>query len=211
MTDPQWTTQMVRELFAVLYGGHRDADGRWHPDTREAARRRRVSQRTIQRWLHGDDHAPAAIPATHLAAILRRRRVRRADLRREELQRARQDKMLQRAGLGRGRGNLKADYADRGWLDKHIVLILEDQHRPLRRVAVVRDDATTRKRTERGARLIDIIYADNKFLAERTRYQILADVEPWRLRLPPTHVKQGHTQVWLASAPLPHLPVHVGR
>lgn len=206
MSGPQWSTDAVRDLFTVIYGGHRDDDGQWHPDTHEAARRRRVSVRTIQRWLHDDGGHPG-IPSRQLAAILRDRRPRRRDLRREELQRERQIKMLERAQLGRGRGRLKADFGDRGWLDRHLILVLEDENRPLRRLAVVRDSQGTRTRAARGARIVDVAVADNKFLAERTRYELLEAVAPWRLRL--SSVRQGHTQVWVTSAPMPTLPVHI--
>lgn len=198
-----WTPDLTRELLCVIYGGHRDSSGRWQPDTAAVARHRRVSRRTAQRWAK-------VLPAEQLASILDRRRPRRATLRREELQLARQHKMLRRAELGRGRGNIK-EYGPQGWLDQHLVLVLEDNHRPLRRVAVVRDTSAGRRRAARGAHVVDVVLADNKFLAERTRYEILAKVQPWRLHLPATKVTEGHTQVWLAGAPLPTLPVHMDR
>jgi hypothetical protein len=208
-TPTAWTADLVRELFVVLYGGHRDEHGRWHPDTAEAARRRRVSVRTIQRWLHGNPDGAPSIPPARLEAIVHRRRPRARDIRREQLQLARQQKMLERAGLGRGRGNLRADYATSGWLDKHLVLILEDETKPLRRITVVRDDQATRTRAARGARIVDVAVAENKFLAERARYELLEQLGPYRLMLGTNKVPKGHTQVWLASAPLPTLPVHI--
>lgn len=204
-----WDVAAVRDLFCVLYGGHRDRGGVWHPDVRQAARRRRVSPRTIQRWLHDRGDGRASIPRKQLAAIVARRRVRRADLHREDLQRIRQEKMLERESLGRGRGNLKADYGETGWLERHLVLVMEDTRRPLRRVAVVKDTLAARRRAERGAVGVDVVVARNKFLAERTRYEYLAAVAPWRIMLPDRSVPSGHTQVWLASAPLPTMPLNV--
>ncbi|WP_419708023.1 hypothetical protein [Promicromonospora sp. NFX87] len=204
-----WDATAVRELFCVLYGGHRDSHGEWHPNVHEAARRRRVSVRTVQRWLKARDDGQASIPPAQLAAITGRRRVRRSDLRREELQRMRQKKMLEREALGRGRGNLRADYSETGWLEPHVVLVLEDTQRPLRRIAVVKDSQTARRRATRGATVVDVSVARNKFLAERTRYEYLEAVGPWRIMLPGRSVPTGHTQVWLASAPLPTTPLNI--
>lgn len=199
-----WTTELVRELFVVVYGGARDRNGSWHPNVKEAARRRRVSARTIQRWLRGN---PPGIPDKQLQAILRRRRPKLSTLRREHLQAQRAVKMLQRAELGRGRGNIN-EYADNGWLDQHLLLIVESKTSPVRHVTVIRDDKATRARAMHGVNLVDVVVADTKFDADALRYEILSAVGPWRLR--GSSSTFAGTQGWLASAPMPQTPVHVG-
>jgi hypothetical protein len=203
--DPsQWTGELVRELLVVLYGGRRARTGAWIPDPAVVGRWRRVSAATVRRWTrHG---APAAIPVHELEAILRRRRPRAATVRREQLQAARSQKMRERATLGRGRGNL-SEYSERGWLDQHRVLVLEDNDRPLRRVVVVRDEAALLRRATAGARVVDVAIADSKFAGDALRYQLLDEVGPWRLELPAKKAPRGHTQVWLASAPATELPL----
>ena len=62
----------MRELLTVVYGGHRARSGAWVPDLAEVARRRRVSIRTVQRWM--TPTSPPAIPTAHLQAIWGRRR-----------------------------------------------------------------------------------------------------------------------------------------
>jgi hypothetical protein len=203
--DPsQWTGELVRELLVVLYGGHRSRSGAWVPDAAAVRRRRRVAAATVRRWTrHG---SPVAIPTRELEAILRRRKPRATTLRREQLQDVRSQKMRERAGLGRGRGNIR-EYAERGWLDQHRVLVLEDEHRPLRRVVVVRDEPTLIRRAIAGARIVDIAIADSKFAGDALRYGLLREVRPWRLELPTKKAPRGHTQVWLASAPASELPL----
>lgn len=196
----------MRELLVVIYGGHRWRTGSWIPDVSAVGRRRRVTPATVRRWTrHG---SPPAIPVRELEAILRRRRPKVATLRREELQAARTKKMRERANLGRGRGrgNLK-EYADRGWLDQHRVLVLEDKARPLRRVVVIRDEPELIRRATTGARIVDIAIADSKFAGDGLRYALLREVGPWRLELPAKTAPRGHTQMWLASAPITELPL----
>jgi hypothetical protein len=200
----QWTGELVRELLVVLYGGHRSWTGSWVPDAAAVARRRRVARGTVRHWTrHG---SPIAIPVAELDAIVRRRRPKASTLRRERLQADRTQKMRERASLGRGRGNL-TEYAERGWLDQHRVLVLEDEGRPLRRVVVVRDEPALIRRATAGARLVDLAIADSKFAGDALRYQLLQEVGPWRLELPTKKAPRGHTQVWLASAPVGELPV----
>lgn len=211
MTPPTtgpWSAQLVRELFVVLYGGHQDHAGIWHPDLHEVARRRRVSQRTVQRWIRDVDGV-AGIPAKQLDAILARWRPRRRTVHREELAQAQTVKKIERSGLGRGRGNLR-EYGDQGWLEQHLVLVIEDNDRPLRRIAVVRDDAAIRRRAARGGHIVDVVIASSKFTGDAMRHQILQAVQPWRLELTGRKVPRGHTQVWLASAPLPPTPLQAG-
>lgn len=213
MNLEQWTPDLVRELLTVVYGGTRDEDGRWHPDIAQVARRRRVARSTVRRWISG---AQLAIPPARLEPILRRRRPLRRVLHQEELQHRRNLKLLERAALGRGRGNLQ-EYAGRGWLDQHLVLVLEDPERPLRRIAIVRDQRRARQDAARGARIVDVTLADTKFAAEQVRHEILTAVEPWRVVVPPPGKRgpgterrgRGHTQTWLASAPLPPTPLQV--
>lgn len=200
----QWTGELVRELLVVTYGGHRSRGGAWIPDAAAVARRRRVAPATVRRWTrHG---SPIAIPVRELESILRRRRPKAATLRREDLQAARTDKMRERAGLGRGRGNL-SEYAERGWLEQHRVLVLEDQRRPLRRVVVIRDEPALVRRATAGTRVVDVAIADTKFAGDALRYGLLREVGPWRLELPAKKAPRGHTQVWLASAPITELPL----
>lgn len=202
-----WTPDLVRELLVVVYGGHYDAsDGLWRPDVHEVARRRRVSVRTVQRWVRGNED-DVAIPQAQLDAILARRRPQRKTLAREQLALRELERKRARAGLGRGRGNL-AEYARLGWLDPHKVLVVEDSGRPLRRPVVTIDSPKARARAlHGGGKVVDLLVAEDKFAAEAWRYRLLDAVAPWRLQLPASKVVEGRTQVWLSSAQLPVIPL----
>ncbi|WP_298462039.1 hypothetical protein [uncultured Cellulomonas sp.] len=206
MDVTQWDGQLVRELLVVLYGGHHSRTGGWVPEAGAVGRYRKVSARTVRRWTRPG--SPAAIPARVLEAMLARRQPRAATLRREQLQADRTEQMRVRAGLGRGRGNLQ-EYAARGWLEQHRVLVLEEAALPLRRITVVRDDPTLVRRAVSGSRVVDLAIADTKFAGDALRYRTLNEVRPWRLELSTRQVAgtRGRTQVWLASAPLSQLPL----
>lgn len=205
--DPAlWDGQLVRELLTVVYGGHQAPSGAWVPDLAEVARRRRVSARTVQRWM--TPTSPPAIPTRHLQAIWGRRRPTTTLLHREQLLAARLDTLATRGRLGRGRGNLEADYARLGWLEPHRLLVVDDDHRPLRRALITRDDPTTTRRATRGTHTVDLVIADTRPAAEALRLQLLATLTPWRIVLTgPRTPTTGHTHTWLPTAPLPALPL----
>lgn len=203
--DPKlWTNALVRELLTAVYGGYHHRNGTWVPDIAHVARRRKVAQSTVRRWTkHG---STLSIPVPRLDAIVRAHRPKTSTLQRERLQAQRTDLSLQRGRLGRRRGNL-AEYRGRGWLDQHRVLVLEEPDTPLRRVVVVRDEPSLIRRVVRESRIVDITIADSKFAGDQIRYWLLDMVRPWRLELPKRKHPRGHTQVWLAGAPMPDLPL----
>lgn len=206
--QPRWTVALVRDLLVVIYGGRRDDDDVWQPNLAHAARRRRRDVNDVATWVNGDPDGPSPIPTQELTAILRRRRVHRDTVHRETLAHQHTLNILNRAQLGRGAGNI-TEYADRGWLDTHLLLIVESNTLPLRRAIVTRNTPATRHRSTRGAREIDVAIADSKFAADIARFELLRSVAPWRLELPSTKVATSHTQIWLASAPLPMIPLRI--
>lgn len=203
--DPgDWTGQLVRELLAVIYGCHQTRKGSseaWVPDWAAVAHRRRISQRTAQRWT--TPGAPPTIPTHQLTAIISPRRPTARQLHTEQLQAARIEQIAARARLGRSRGRLPADYAHTGWLEPHRLLITEDNHQPLRRALIVRDNPTLIHRATRRAHIIDLVLTDTRWTAQRHQLTLLTTLTPWRITPPTTH----HTGTWLASAPLPDLPL----
>lgn len=197
----RWTVRQLREYLTVLYGGRLRPDG-WYPDTSTVARRRHVSPSTVRRWIRGDADDTAPIPAKRLRALTRGYRVRPATRERERLELLRLEKMEQRARLGRGRGNLR-EYDRIGWLDPHVVLILDQPDRPIRRAAVARSEHRAVTRARSGYRLVHTIRCKDRFAALRIRHEILDHVAGDRIELPPTRMSKGRTQIWLAGAPLP--------
>lgn len=196
-----YTVRQLREFLTVLYGGTQRTDS-WYPHTATVAKRRHVHPNSVRRWIKGELDDPAPIPQARLRLLLRGYQVTRATRTREHHERDRLEVMAQRQRLGRGRGNLK-EYRRLGWLDPHSVLIIEDHNRPLRRITVTRANPTTVTRAIAGGHLVHTIREPDRFAAERTRHTILAAVDDDRIQLPRTRLDRGHTQVWLAGAPLP--------
>lgn len=194
-----WTVRMVRELLAGLYGGRRLPDGSWYPHTQLVAQRRHVSPRTVQRWIAGELDEPAPIPHRRLGAIRKGHTITRAMRERETWERANLEQISTRKRLGRGRGNLN-EYLDRGWLQPHLLLILQHPQRPLRRVAVTRAGLDNVARSQSGMQIVEIRQYEDRFTADLARLDLLAAVDPYRILL---HTPKGKTRHWLTSAPEP--------
>ena len=195
-----YTVRQLREFLTVLYGGTQLPDG-WYPHTATVARRRHVHPSSVRRWINGELDHPAPIPEARLRLLLRGYQVTKATRTRERHEQERLEVMAQRQRLGRGRGNLD-EYRRLGWLDPHSVLIIEDHNRPLRRITVTRASPATVTRAIAGGHLIHTIREPERFAAQRTRHAILTAVDDDRIQLPRTRLNRGHTQIWLAGAPL---------
>jgi hypothetical protein len=174
-----------------------------------------VTVPTVRRWLRTPpDRAPlSAARALQLAATVAPNDETRT---RERLDVEHAEEQLRRLALGRGRGGMQEQYRDTGWLDPHVVAILELPYRPprpgpdvplVRRVAVTRASLETVDRMQRGVDLVDFTSTPlpNRFAATLLRAQILQQVNPWRLVCSSrsvARVEKGHTRAWLSPAPL---------
>ena len=162
-----------------------------------------VSPRTVRRWLHDEPDRPT-VPARRRPQILAAVRPSERTRTRELLSLQHADQGLRRIRLGRRRGNL-AQYDTTGWLHPHTVVVLELPERGLCRVAVTRDSPPTADRIRRGTEVLDHVTVSNRFAAVVVRFALLAEVDPWRVEAGPDFLSKGHTQLWLAAAPLPAL------
>lgn len=164
-----------------------------------------VSARTVRRWLRDEPGRPT-VPAQRLEQVLAALRPTEITRTRERLEREHAEQGLRRIRLGTRRGNL-AQWTDTGWLQPHTVAVLEVPDSGLRRVAVTRDSAATAPRIRRGVHLLDQVTVSSKFAAAIIRQGVLTHADGWRMEAGPAVVARGHTQVWLAQAPLPSLEV----
>lgn len=196
-----WSVREVREAMTVIHGGTQREDGSWYPDTARAASRYQVTRRTIERWIAGEQDAAARIPAKRLASLVGRRRPSSTQLRKEDVARRQWANRRVRRNLGRGAGNL-AEYSTLGWLDPHLVAVVQEAHSPLCRVIVTRDAPDTKRRQTKGMVIRSRTTVRDKVDGESIRYEVLRLMQPWRMEVGPTRLSKGYTQTWLSSGPL---------
>jgi transcriptional regulator with XRE-family HTH domain len=170
------------------------------PDTRAAAAALGVSQRTVQRWLHGTARNLAKVPAERLRQIHEfglpdpetlAQESKTADYAREA---------IARIALPKGRGVLPA-WQRQNWLEPHIVAVLELPDRKLRQVGVARVAGRSSDELRKRGEWSDWTVVQSRFHATVLAHELLTSLTPWRIKSPAGWVKRGPTQTWLADAP----------
>jgi hypothetical protein len=96
-------------------------------------------------------------------------------------------------------------WQERHWLEPHLVAVLELPAFRLRQVAVSRASDRTLSDLRKRGRVRSSTTVPTRFHATALAYELLQQIDPWRVQTPPGVVKQGRTQTWLASAPAPKL------
>lgn len=200
-----WSVREVRELLSVLHGGRRRHDGSWYPLTSAIADAHGVSRRSVERWLAGDAASRAPIPTGRLEALLAQHRPTPKALRREDYERNEVREKRARRQLGRSRGNLQ-ELQHLGWLEPHLVAIVQEDHSPLRRVLTTRLGSKSQRTQQRGVTVLSELEVPDRIDAESIRYELLRLIDPWRIAVDSERLPRGGTQVWLESAPLLPLP-----
>lgn len=203
-----WTVHRTALVLALTFGLNR----RGRPDTTTAAGALGVSQRSVQRWLHGEpDDRPHISPAHH-RDLWQLSRPAEPSLRQEELTAAHARESLARIKLPKRRGILAA-WRHQRWLEPHMVGVLELPQLGVRQVAVSRVGDRTVQEMRRRGQVVDFTVVDTRFHATVLTHALLRRLDPWRIQLPAGLVKQGHTRAWTTDAPtidLDHLAVTEG-
>ena len=182
----------------VIFG----ANARGGPDTRAAAKGLGVSQRTVQRWLHGQDRWRAKIPDSRLREILWLIRPDEQVLRAE---RYAADYARDAVKCIRGRRGILPAWRKQHWLDPHLVVVLRLHNLGLHQVVVSRGSSRAMQELRRRGVVVDETTVDSRFHGTALAHELLQAVDPWRAVSSPALVKQGHTQTWMPDAPVPDL------
>lgn len=200
-----WSVREVRELLTVLHGGRRRADGTWYPNTAAVAAAHKVSRRSVERWIAGSATHRAPMPHHRLEALLSEHRPTEKTLRREAYERSEVAEKRLRRQLGRGRGNVE-ELQRLGWLDRHLVAIVQEDAGPLRRILTTRLGSKSQRTQQRGVTVLSELEVHDRINAESIRYEVLRLITPWRIQVSSERIARGGTQTWLESAPL--IPLH---
>jgi transposase-like protein len=165
-----------------------------------------VSEATIRRWLRTpDDAGHPALPASHLEQLLTLIRPTARTRLQDEMDADQAHKALDRLNLGRGGGGMIGQYDATGWLEPHLVMILDVPGTGLRRATVTRANARLTTRARRGGDVVDFTSAlPTRWHAVLARLRLLRLVDGWRVQAAPgIVVPRGHQKLWVAAAPLP--------
>lgn len=196
---PRWTRKRLVDMLGHCYG----FTARGAVDTAAVAEHLAVSQRTVQRWMRGTNRQKAAIPAHRLHELLRAPA--ETELRsRQQAEYARE--AITQLALPKGRGILPA-WRKQGWLDPHVVTVIEVAGQPWRQVVVSNGKARSMAETKRRGNVVDVTTVPTRFHAVVLAHEVMELVKPWRVHPLPRILAQGRTQVWTQDAPAVDLSV----
>jgi transcriptional regulator with XRE-family HTH domain len=218
-THRDWTIEELRLAARLTF----NPDGRDDLNVAALAEAVGVSDRQVRRWLSGQ-----ARPTRETAQRLRAALLPPADV----LQRQDDDARNARAALlelaghddidsdgsaGAGFNARTAMWAERGWLDQHLLLVVANPDLGYTRAGAV-FAAPTRVRAlletqprpaslpQRQWQVLDAYATPTRFDAVLLRHAVLERMGPWRVSVNPSRMPKGHSDGWLFSAPLPALP-----
>ncbi len=197
MTTPAWTPEVLRDVLAITYGPNTTHSG---PDVAAVAAELGVTRRTVQRWIQ--PNRASGIAPRHLTRILDAARPSDEVRRDEAAKRRYAADAAARIDLPRGGGHVDM-WRQQGWLEPHMVTILDIPTHPLRRAVITRADTKALRRLPRS-RIIDHALYRHRFDAVLARADILDHVDAWRITAPADVT--GRTETWHTHAPLPPLP-----
>lgn len=197
---PQWTrAQLSRRLVAA--GGTTKNLG--HINAERTAKLLGVSTRTLRRWLHGDPDDVVGMAPRSRAAVWAELRPSNKRLHQEDLDRSYAREALRRLALPARRRRLPPAWAKQGWLDQHMVAILDIPQANAVQVTFARMDRRPLQRMKRRGDLIDSTVVETRFHATLLAGAVLELVDPWRVKLSDQWTKQGSGQGWMVDDQAP--------
>jgi hypothetical protein len=177
-----------------------------------------VSPRTVQRWMPSARAArgPAVPSLAHADRLRALTLPSERTLRHEEQAADYAETAHCRVAVPRGRAVLP-EWREQGWLNEHVVLIVDHPDLSLKQVSTSRLDLVASEITVLGAgagagirrrgggSASTTAIVSDAFAATLLKHAILRQLHHWRLQPSRTLVPRGATQMWLADAPQPNL------
>ncbi|MBF6333647.1 hypothetical protein [Nocardia transvalensis] len=210
---PRWTRRRLLDALAACYGAG-DYQG---IDLDAVAAGFGVTRRTVTRWIAGSSgRTKARMPAKRIAELMLPPQ---SVIRDEQIDVANAREVIASlnpanpAALGRRPTSIAKEWQRRGWLDPHLVGILELPRQgrlQLRQIVSTwgtytqGPPRTTREWRRRG-HIVDLVTVPTRFHAMVLVAEVLDRVGPWRLYPSEAVVPKTRTQVWAADAPAVNL------
>lgn len=195
---PRWTRGRLVTVLVLVWGQNQ----RGGVNTAAVAEAVGVSQRTVQRWLLGQNRWRAKVPPARLEQI-RTLALPEAQTLRDERDKARYAReALQQMAIPHGRGVLPA-WREQRWDEPHLVAVTELPLAGIRQVNLTRVTSRRgREEMQRRGEMLDFTIVPSRFAATLLVHELLDQVQPWRVYPRARRPRQGPTQSWLADAPL---------
>ncbi|MFK0085598.1 hypothetical protein [Glutamicibacter sp. NPDC090743] len=149
---------------------------------------------TVRRWARG------TLPVSRRETVYERVKVDPVQLVNEQVRLGVAEESAHRARLAR---RPDEDWEKLGWLEPHGIYLM---HMPWLRLWIPRISRLSTKdrwRVHRPGQVVIRMVRNNRFEAEQLKYELLKDLEAWRVQIPPESKVQGRNSVILDSAPLP--------
>lgn len=196
----QWTRSQLSRRLIAAGGTTRNLE---HINTERTAKLLGVSTRTLRRWLHGDPDDVVGMAPRSRAAVWAELRPSDKRLHQEDLDRAYAREALRRLEFPSRRRQLPAAWAKQGWLDQHMVAILDIPRANALQVTFARMDPRPLQRMQRRGDLVDSAVVATRFHATLLAGAVLELVDPWRVKLADQWTKQGSGQGWMVDDQAP--------
>lgn len=189
---PVWTRARLVNALADCYG----RTPRGALDTAAVAADFGVIARTVRKWVHGADTAPAAIPAARLRTFTTggARTEREAEGKAAYAREA-----LALIAMPKDRG-INPQWREQGWLDMHYVLLVHLHERPWHQLILTKSGRAADQARRRGE-VLDQAAVPNKFAGDVLVRAAMSQQGPWAIRPPKARLPVGRGQVWTADAP----------
>lgn len=195
--SPRWTRSRAKRVLTLC-----TSPTGTELDTAAAAQLVGRSRRTVQRWLHG--HPNSLVPPAARQVLIDATGPTDQTLRREEYASRYARQAVERRSIARGKTVL-TEWKEQGWLDEHLVMLLSHPAARLLQVASAKFSTRQLREMRRRGTILDVTTVAGRFEATLLVNRTLELVGPWRVRIAPSRVRQGATQVWLADAPAVNL------
>lgn len=197
---PQWTRAQLSHRLVAAAGTTKNLE---HINSDRAAKLLGVSTRTLRRWLHGEPNDVVGMAARSRAAVWTALRPSAKKQRQEVLNRSYARDALRRIALPARRRRLPEAWGEQGWLDQHMVAVIDIPRANALQVTFARMDHRPLQRMQRRGQLVDFTVVDTRFHATLLVGAVLELVDPWRVKLAGQWTKQGPGQGWMVDDQAP--------
>ena len=191
---PRWTRN---RLIGMLLDGYGPTP-RGAVDVAAVADYAGVSHSTVRRWLssrHPQGSRRLAIPKHRIIQLQRGP----AEVERRNEQAYRH--ALSALGSMDDERSILPAWRKQGWLDQHIVAIVEIHGRPWLQVAVTNGSERALGELRRRGATVDNLAVPTRFHAQVLAHTVMVRQQAWRVHPTAQRLAAGRTQVWMADAP----------
>lgn len=202
---PLWTRAQLEHRLVAAAGRSRGVlhDERRGPNTAVAGKYLGISERTVRRWMVGDPDEVVGMRTHSREAVYRRLRPSERKIQQEHLDRVYALEALAELRLPKRRQRIPEAWREQGWLETHMVAVLDKPYLHARQITALRIDHRNLQRMNNRGKVLSFTEVPTWFHAAVLLAAALEEVDVWRVRVPRSFLKyqQGENYCWTADAP----------